>query len=104
MFYPQNQSLPLSVSEAARLFGLSEKTIRRAVKTKELPVMMIKGRYRIQFKDVLSWSHDRPRLASARDTKGIGQFITEWRDSEAEEAEPSKPEKPEVKGQLSLID
>ena len=103
MFYPNNQSLPLSISETARLFGLSEKTIRRAVKARELPIMIIKGRYRIQFKDVLEWSSQRPRLATARDTKGIGQFTTGWRTAvEPETTEPNPASK--SKGQLTLID
>ncbi|MAG11570.1 MAG: hypothetical protein CMI52_02070 [Parcubacteria group bacterium] len=101
--HQNNSSLPLSISETARLFGLSDKTIRRAIKSHELPVMIVKGRYRIQFKDVLAWSQERPRLSRARDTKGIGQFIVGWRSAEVEVVDESKPQ-PQPGGQLRLID
>lgn len=95
--------LPLSVSEAARLFGLSEKTVRRAIKDRELPVMLIKGRYRMQFKDVLDWSSGRPRLTYARDTRGIGQFIAVWEGSKPVPESLMSPENSQQKGQLRLI-
>ena len=104
MNYVHNQSLPLSVSEAARLFGLSEKTVRRAVKAKELPIMIVKGRYRIQFQHMLEWSQQRPRLATARDTKGIGQFIAAWRSTSDETPEHKPKPSPLPKGQLTLLD
>lgn len=94
--------VPLSVSEAARLFGLSEKTIRRAIKQRELPVMLIKGRYRMHFESVLEWSQQRPRLRYARDTKGIGQYIAVW-DLDTKHAE-STDALSHKKGQLSLLD
>lgn len=74
-FFENNHNIPLSISETARLFGLSEKTIRRAIKNNEILAITIKDRYKLQFNDVLNWSQKRPRLQTMRDSKGIGQFM-----------------------------
>ncbi len=70
--------VPISISECAKLFGLSEKTVRRAIKSHELPYVIIRDRYRIMFVDIVTWSQSRARLRRARDQKGIGQYIVEW--------------------------
>lgn len=75
---PTFNDIPLSISECAKMFGLSDKTIRRAIKTNELPHIIIKDRYRIMFVDLLKWSQGRPRLTHSRDGKGIGQYVSQW--------------------------
>ncbi len=74
----QFQDIPLSISECAKIFGLSEKTVRRAVKDSEIPYMVVKGRYRILFADMLGWSQLRPRLQHSRDERGVGQYVVKW--------------------------
>lgn len=74
----QFQDIPLSISECAKIFGLSEKTVRRAVKDNEIPYMVVKGRYRILFADMLGWSQMRPRLQHSRDERGVGQYVVKW--------------------------
>lgn len=77
-FNNQHSEILLSISECAKMFGLSEKTIRRAIKQDEIHFIVIKNRYRVMFKDLLEWSKSRPRLEHSRDKKGIGQYVASW--------------------------
>ena len=54
----------LSVSEAARMFGISQRTIRRAIKNQEITYVVVQGRYKINFESVLRWSQ---RTTTVRD-------------------------------------
>lgn len=69
----------LSISEAARLFGVNPTTIRRAIKDKEITYIVVRNRYKLNFLSVLKWSQrhtsSRNKLARA----GIGQFVSEWK-------------------------
>ncbi len=71
-------NIKLSPSQAARLFAISERSIRRAIKNKELPVMVYKARYQIDFYDLLLWSEKLPNRRRKRDEYGIGQFVGQW--------------------------
>ncbi len=71
-------NIKLSPSQAARLFAISERSIRRAIKNKELPVVVYKARYQIDFYDLLLWSEKLPNRRRKRDELGIGQFIGQW--------------------------
>lgn len=69
----------LSISEAARLFGVNPQTIRRAIKDKEITYIVVRNRYKLNFLSVLKWSQrhtsSRNKLARA----GIGQFVSVWK-------------------------
>jgi len=69
----------LSVSEAARLFGVSQKTIRRALSEQQLTYIVVQGRYKITFESLLRWSQDTTTARHKRDREGIGQFVNQWR-------------------------
>lgn len=69
----------VSVSEAAQLFGVSTKTIRRAIKNQEVRYIVVRGRYKIQFKDLIEWSQKRSSTRRKRDTEGIGQYVEKWK-------------------------
>ena len=69
----------LSPSIASKLFGISERSIRRAIKNNELPVLIQQARYKIDLKDILSWAEKMPNRIAKRDELGIGQFVEEWR-------------------------
>lgn len=71
-------NIKLSPSQAARLFAISERSIRRAIKNKELPVLVRNARYHIDFYDMLIWSEKLPNRRRKRDELGIGQFIKQW--------------------------
>lgn len=65
----------LSVNEAALLFGISDKTIRRAVAQNEIRHTVELGRYKINFESLLRWTQRRPRTRTAFRKKGLGQFL-----------------------------
>ena len=68
----------LSVSEASRLFGVSQRTIRRAIKEQKVTYIVVQGRYKINFESLLRWSQDAVKIRNKRDTKGVGQFVEKW--------------------------
>lgn len=69
----------LSVSEAARLFGVSQKTIRRAITEQQLTYIVVQGRYKITFESLLRWSQESTTARNKRDRQGVGQYVNQWR-------------------------
>ena len=69
----------LSVSEAARMFGISQRTIRRAIKNQEITYVVVQGRYKINFESVLRWSQRTTTVRNKRDKKGLGQYVGQWK-------------------------
>ena len=68
----------VSVSEASRLFGVSSKTIRQAIKNEELKYIVVGGRYKINFASLISWSQKSTRRNNLLKKQGIGQYIDKW--------------------------
>ena len=68
----------ISISEAARLFGVSTKTIRQAIYNDEIRYITVRGRYKLNFKSVLAWSQHSTRRRNQLTKDGIGQFVTSW--------------------------
>ena len=69
----------VSVSEAARLFGLNARTIRRAIAVGEITYIVVRGRYKINFESLVRWSQQRPNIEKKRDRSGIGQYVEQWK-------------------------
>lgn len=69
----------LSVSEAARLFGVSSKTIRQAIKNQEVRYIVVAGRYKINFISLVEWSQQSTRRKNQLKNQGIGQYIDHWK-------------------------
>lgn len=69
----------LSVSEAAKIFGVSSRTIRRAISSNEVNYIVVQGRYKIGFESLLKWSQSSTTVKNKRDRDGIGQFVEQWR-------------------------
>lgn len=69
----------ISVSEAARLFGVSTKTIRQAITSEELKYIVVNGRYKINFASLVTWSQNSTRRANKLSNNGIGQYIDQWK-------------------------
>ena len=73
-----SMSILLSLSESARLFGVSQRTLRRAIADEQIPYLMVQGRYKLQFADLVYWSNQSTRMIQKRDTSGIGQYVSQW--------------------------
>lgn len=69
----------LSVSEAARMFGVSQRTIRRAITDGAITYVVVQGRYKLNFESLLKWSQDTTTVRNKRDRQGIGQYVGQWR-------------------------
>lgn len=76
---PIKAIIRLSVSEAARMFGVSQRTIRRAIKDGDLTYVVVQGRYKINFESLLRWSQRTTTARNKRDKQGIGQFVDQWK-------------------------
>jgi len=69
----------LSVSEAAKIFGVSQRTIRRAIQTAEITYVVVQGRYKINFESLLRWSQRTTTVKNKRDNLGLGQYVDQWK-------------------------
>ncbi|OGL73422.1 hypothetical protein A3C96_00775 [Candidatus Uhrbacteria bacterium RIFCSPHIGHO2_02_FULL_60_10] len=69
----------VSVSEAARLFGINARTIRRAIADGLLTYVVVRGRYKINFESLIRWSQERPKVRNKTALYGIGQFVDRWK-------------------------
>ena len=57
---PRKEIIRVSISEAARLFGVNAQTIRRAIKNQEITYVVVAGRYKINFVSLVKWSQTKP--------------------------------------------
>lgn len=74
----QKHIIRLSVSEAARLFGVNPQTIRRAILDGELTYIVVAGRYKINFESLVRWSQKKT-IQRKTQQRGIGQFVEKWK-------------------------
>ena len=69
----------LSVSEAAKMFGISQRTVRRAIQNSDVTYVVVQGRYKLNFESLLRWSQRTTTVKNKRDKKGIGQYVDKWK-------------------------
>ena len=69
----------VSVSEAARLFGVSARTVRRAITSGEIRYIVVRGRYKLHFGSLVTWSQRATAVRHKRDQRGIGQWVEQWK-------------------------
>ena len=75
----QKEIIRLSVSEAARLFGVNAQTIRRAITTGEITYIVVAGRYKINFESLIKWSQSKTTVKNKSNKQGIGQYVDKWK-------------------------
>lgn len=69
----------VSISEAARLFGVNAQTIRRAIQTEEITYVVVAGRYKVNFESLVRWSQAKTTVKNKSDKFGIGQYVDKWK-------------------------
>lgn len=69
----------VSISEAAKLFGVNAQTIRRAITAQEVTYIIVAGRYKLNFESLVKWSQRHTTLKNKLENKGIGQFVGNWK-------------------------
>jgi excisionase family DNA binding protein len=72
-------TIRVSVSEAAKLFGVSTKTIRDAIKSQQLRYIVVQNRYKIHFVSLIKWSQQSKRRLNKFEQSGIGQYVDKWK-------------------------
>lgn len=73
------EMIRVSVSEAARLFGVNSQTIRRAISAQEITYVIVAGRYKVNFESLVKWSQHHTTVKNKLANRGIGQFVEKWK-------------------------
>jgi excisionase family DNA binding protein len=73
------QPIRVTISQAANLFGISQKTIRRAIANQEMLYIVVRGVYKINFESLLKWSQSRATTRNKFVKEGIGQYVSQWK-------------------------
>jgi len=73
------EMIRVSVSEAARLFGVNPQTIRRAINAREITYAIVGGRYKLNFESLVKWSQIHTTIKNKLLKQGIGQFVDKWK-------------------------
>src|SRR3989339_167290 len=73
------EMIRVSVSEAAKLFGVTSQTIRRAIASQEITYIIVGDRYKINFESLIKWSQLRTTVKNKLAKRGIGQFVERWK-------------------------
>ena len=69
----------VSIGEAARLFGIHPRTIRRALQEQKIRYIVVRNRYKLSFASLVSWSQQATTVRHKRDRQGIGQWVDQWK-------------------------
>lgn len=76
----EKKEIWLSVTEAADLAGVNDKTIRRALKESEALLYKInKDRYKIELKSLIKYMELNTKLNNKFLNYGLGQYVKEWK-------------------------
>jgi len=75
----QKEIIRVSISEAARLFGVNPQTIRRAIKSQDITYVVVAGRYKINFESLVKWSQKKTTVKNKSEKFGIGQYVDKWK-------------------------
>lgn len=76
---PTKEVIRVSISEAARLFGVNPQTIRRALKDQEINYVVVAGRYKLNFESLVKWSQRKTTVRNKSNQSGIGQYVDKWK-------------------------
>lgn len=69
----------LSVSEAAKLGGVQDKTIRRAIQYNYVKYKIVSNRYLIDFPTLITYLHTKTKLKNKFNQFGLGQYVDKWK-------------------------
>lgn len=75
-----SQKLWMSVSQSANLCGVDQKTIRRAIKSRQINYIVEENRYKIEIGSLIIWVHASKKLENKLNQDGIGKFVKEWKE------------------------
>ena len=70
-----DRQIRLSVSETAKLAGVDNKTIRRAIKDKRIKYKVFENRYAIRLSSLIEFVHGAKKIRNKFFTHGLGQYV-----------------------------
>ena len=70
----------ISISMAAQLGGINNKTIRRAIQAKKIRYKITGNRYSVDLISILRYLHKSKKLRNKLREYGLGQYIIKWRE------------------------
>lgn len=70
----------LRISEAAKIGGVKNKTIRRGVKSGALRYKIVSNKYFIELRTLILFLHKSTKLKNKLYNNGLGQYIKSWFD------------------------
>lgn len=76
-----NRQIWLSVSESAKLGGVDNKTIRRAIKNKKIKYKVSENRYAIRLSSIIEFAHSNAKLRNKFYSNGLGQYVDNFKKS-----------------------
>jgi len=71
--------LRITISQAANLLGVNEKTIRRAIADGKIFYIVVRGVYKINFESLLKWSQSSTKIKNKMEKDCIGQYVEKWK-------------------------
>lgn len=69
----------VSVSEAAKLAGVGDKTIRRAIDAATVTFRVVHNRYSIEVESLLEFLNSSTKLKNKLNKQGIGRYVELWK-------------------------
>lgn len=69
----------LSVSEAAKIGGVQNKTVRRAIQFNNVKYKIIGNRYLIDLDSLIAYLHTKTKLKNKFNQFGLGQYVEKWK-------------------------
>ncbi len=75
----RGEDLLLSIKECELLTGISNVSIRKALKDREIDYTIENRQYRISFEELLRWCYSSTRRKNVLNMKGIGKYVREWK-------------------------
>jgi excisionase family DNA binding protein len=75
----EHVDIRLSVSEAAKFFGVSTRTIRRAIAENAVDYLIVQNRYKIDLSSLLNWASRTTTVRHKLEHDGFGQFVEQWK-------------------------
>lgn len=75
-----SNKLWLSVSHAAKLFGVKQKTIRRAIKSKNIIYIVEGNRYSVEMGSIIRWAYKKTKTKNKLNQEGMGKFVKQWKE------------------------
>lgn len=76
---PLSNKLWLTISQAALLFGVEQKTIRRAIKSHEVAYLVENNRYTVEMGSLIAWAAKSKKLSNKLRLHGVGKFVEQWK-------------------------